>query len=54
MNCPHCGTPIPPELILRERQSELAKRKRRKHERPGAKGLNRNPAGRKGKPKETK
>jgi hypothetical protein len=54
MNCPTCGAPIPPELILRERQSELAKRKRRKHERPGAKGLNRNPLGRKGKPKETK
>jgi hypothetical protein len=46
MNCPHCLKPIPPDLILRERQSELAKRKRGKHTRPGAKGLIRNPAGR--------
>jgi hypothetical protein len=52
MNCPHCLKPIPPDLILRERQSELAKRKRKpsdgrkKYSRPGAKGLVRNPAGR--------
>jgi hypothetical protein len=52
MNCPHCLKPIPPDLILRERQSELAKRKRPGHKRPGAKGLVRNPLGRK--PKETK
>jgi hypothetical protein len=47
MNCPTCGTPIPPDLILHERQSELAKRKRPGHTRPGAKGLVRNPKGRK-------
>lgn len=48
MKCPHCGEFIPPELILKHRQQELAKRKR-----PGRKQVpGPNKWGRKGKPKE--
>jgi len=41
MNCPKCGHAIPADLLLRERQREIASKKR-----PGAKGLVRNPKGR--------
>ena len=43
MNCPSCGTPIPPALVLSERQRELAKRPRKQpdgspYPRPNAQG----------------
>lgn len=53
MNCPHCNQPIPPELVIKARQSEIAKRPRKpmdgrkKYPRPGAIGLVRNPSGKK-------
>lgn len=42
MNCPHCSLPIDPALILKARQTEIAKRPRGTHPRPGAVGMVRN------------
>lgn len=41
MNCPHCGKSIDQALIRKAANQDAAKR-----ERPGARGLIRNPAGR--------
>jgi hypothetical protein len=49
MDCPHCGKPIPDAAVVKAAASINARKNKGKGSRPGARGLVRNPKGRKAK-----